>query len=119
MPAMRYPTSPGPSSATGVGMGSRTPISSASWTVPAWMNRTRLCEPSRPLTTRMELTTPRYWSYWLSKMRAWSGASGSPAGWGMRSITASSSSPTPSPVLAESRRISSAGMPSTVWISCA
>ena len=39
----------------------------------------------RPFITRIELTTPRYWSYWESKMSACSGASGSPFGAGMRS----------------------------------
>ena len=42
-------------------------------------------------------------------MSACSGASGSPVGGGMRSMTASSSSGTPSPVLALMRRMSSAG----------
>ena len=52
-------------------------------------------------------------------MRAWSGSVASPLGAGIRSITASSSSGTPSPVLALIRRISSAGMPSTDSISAA
>ena len=56
--------------------------------------------------TRTELTTPRYWSKCESKISACSGASASPTGAGMRSITASSSSGTPSPVLALMRRTS-------------
>ena len=68
---------------------------------------------------RTEDTTPRYWSKWESKMRPCSGPSGSPSGGGTRSTTASSSSATPSPVLALTRRISSAGMPSTFSISAA
>ena len=74
---------------------------------------------SRPFITRTELTTPRYWSNWLSKISACSGASASPCGGGIRSTTASSSASMPSPVLAEMRRMSSAGMPSTVSISIA
>ena len=81
----------------------------------------RSLEPSvrRPFMTRTLDTTPRYWSNWLSKIRAWSGASGSPCGAGMRAMTASSNSGTPSPVLAEMRRMSSAAMPSTFSISIA
>ena len=44
-------------------------------------------------------------------MSAWSGAAGSPAGGGIRSTMASSSSGTPSPVLAEMCRMSDAGEP--------
>ena len=51
------------------------------------------------------MTTPRYWSKCESKISACSGASASPTGGGMRSMTASSSSATPSPVLALMRRI--------------
>ena len=83
------------------------------------MNRSREPGVRRPCTTRTLDTTPRYWSNWLSKISACSGASGSPDGAGMRSITASSSSGTPSPVLAEMRRMSSAAMPSTFSISIA
>ena len=72
-----------------------------------------------PFMTRTDETTPRNWSKWLSKMRAWSGSSTAPVGAGMRSMTASSSSGTPSPVLALMRRISSAGMPRMFSISAA
>ena len=112
-------TMPGPRAATGVGSGRRTPTSSTGWIVAACMNRAFEPVLSEPFTTRIELTTPRYVSKWLSKISAWSGAAGSPSGAGMRSITASSSSGTPSPVLAEMRRMSSAGMPSTCSISAA
>src|SRR5664280_2027882 len=65
-----------------------------------------LSVPTRvPSITRMELTTPRYWSYAESKINARSGASGSPVGAGIRSTMASRSSGTPSPVLAEMWRI--------------
>ena len=79
--------------------------------VPAFMNLSFDPLVRRPFITRTLLTTPRYWSNWLSKINACSGASGSPFGAGMRSTTASSSSGTPTPVLAEIRRIWSAGMP--------
>ncbi len=62
-------------------------------------------------------TTPRYWSNWESKINPCSGASASPIGAGIRSMIASSSSGTPSPVLADMRMISSAGIPRTVSIS--
>ena len=65
------------------------------------MNRSFAPVRSAPFMTRTELTTPRYWSKCESKMSAWSGASSSPSGGGIRSITASSSSGTPSPVFAE------------------
>ena len=83
------------------------------------MKRSRDPLVSRPFITRTLDTTPRYWSNWLSKISACSGASASPTGGGMRSTTASSSSGTPSPVLAEMRRMSSAAMPSTFSISIA
>ena len=97
----------------------RTPTSSASCTAPACMNRSRAPVRSVPFITRTDDTTPRYWSKYESKISACSGASASPVGAGMRSTTASSSSGTPSPVLALMRRISSAGMPSTRSISSA
>ena len=78
--------------APGVGTGRRTPISIASCGVPACMNISFEPSVSRPFITRTELTTPRYWSYWLSKISACSGASGSPFGAGIRSHTASSRS---------------------------
>ena len=83
------------------------------------MKRSLELAASRPFITRTLDTTPRYWSNWLSKISACSGASGSPCGAGMRAMTASSSSGTPSPVLAEMRRMSSAAMPSTFSISIA
>ena len=46
-----------------------------------------------------------------SKMRACSGAAGSPFGAGMRCTIASSTSSTPAPVLPEARRISSSRQP--------
>ncbi len=64
-------------------------------------------------------TTPRYWSNWESKISPCNGACGSPTGAGIRSMIASSRSGTPSPVLADMRMISSAGMPRTVSISAA
>ena len=56
-----------------------------------------------PSTTRTNATTPRYWSYEESKISARGGAPGSPAGAGIRSTIASSTSATPSPVFAEMR----------------
>jgi hypothetical protein len=52
-------------------------------------------------------------------MSARSGPSGSPAGAGTRSTTASSRSPMPMPALAETRRIPSASTPSRSATSCA
>ncbi len=52
-------------------------------------------------------------------MSACKGAPGSPFGGGMRSHMASSSSGTPSPVLAETRNVSDAGTPRTASISAA
>ena len=50
---------------------------------------------SLPFMTRTLDTTPRYWSNWLSKISACSGASGSPSGAGIRAAIVSSSSGTP------------------------
>ena len=46
----------------GTGSGVRTPISSTSCTAAACMKRSRASVRMVPSTTRMELTTPRYWS---------------------------------------------------------
>ena len=62
MPAMRYPTSPGPRLATGVGTGMRTPISSASCVAFACTKRSLAPLVSVPSNTRTALTTPRYGS---------------------------------------------------------
>ena len=61
--------------------GRRTPTSSASWVALACMKRSRAAVRSVPFMTRIdELTTPRYWSKWQSKISACSGASASPIG---------------------------------------
>ena len=83
------------------------------------MNARREPALIRPFITRTLDTTPRYWSNCESKISACNGASGSPTGGGMRSMMASSNSGTPSPVLAEIRRMSSDGIPSTFSISAA
>ena len=83
------------------------------------MNRSLAPAASTPFTTRTDDTTPRYWSKWESKISPCSGASAEPDGGGVRSMTASSSSATPAPVLAEIRRTESAGRPSTCSISAA
>ena len=56
--------------------------------------------------------TPLYGSYWLSKIRARSGAFASPAGAGTRATMASRISAIPMPSLALARSTSSRGIPS-------
>ena len=80
------------------------PISCASKRVPSAIARSVSRARNAPSTTRTNATTPRYWSYDESKISARGGASGSPAGGGMRSTIASSTASTPSPVFAEMRR---------------
>ena len=87
-------------------LGEKKPSSSASKRVPGAIARSALARlRSAPSTTRTNATTPRYWSYEESKIeRARAARRGSPAGGGIRSTIASSTSSTPSPVLAEMRR---------------
>ena len=87
---MTYPTSPAESDAIGSRAGDMTPISSASNSVPWAIARSGSRVEKLPSTTRTNATTPRYWSYEESKTRARAGASGSPAGGGIRSTIASS-----------------------------
>ncbi len=68
--------------------------------------------------TRTRMTTPRYGSYQLSTSIAFSGASRSPLGGGIRSMIASSTSSMPMPVLAEARTASDASRPMISSISC-
>ena len=85
-------------------MGVKKPMSSISASVPAAIARTVSPFLNVPSTIRMYAITPRYWSYSESKISARGGASGSPEGGGTRCTIYSSSSVTPSPVLAEIRR---------------
>ena len=86
------------------------PSSSASNSVRVAIVRTLSRVENEPSTTRTNATTPRYWSYDESKIRARGGPSGSPPGAGIRATIASSTSSTPCPVFAE-MRITSAGSP--------
>jgi hypothetical protein len=63
--------------------------------------------------------TPRYSSYWASKISARSGALGSPFGGGTRSTMRSSTAATPSPLFAETRSASVASMARLFSISSA
>ena len=80
------------------------PSSSASNSVRCAIARSPSPLLNVPSTTRTNATTPRYWSYDESKISARGGAAASPAGAGIRSTIASSTSSIPSPVLAEIRR---------------
>ena len=62
---------------------------------------------------------PRYVSNVLSKMSAWSGASGSPVGGGTRSTIRSRTASTPTPVLALTWSTSSGSPPIKSVIDCA
>ncbi len=98
-PTMK-PTSPGPSRCAGCMSGRNTPTSVTSYCLPEliiWMTSPGSTLPSN---TRMWAMTPRYGSKWESKISARSGASASPDGGGTTRATASSTSGTPSPVLA-------------------
>ena len=88
-----------------------TPSSSASNSVPCAIARNGSRLEKVPSTTRTNATTPRYWSYDESKTSARAGASGSPAGAEIRSTIASSTSGTPTPVLAEIRSTRSGASP--------
>ena len=90
-----------------------TPSSSASNDVPCTIARSGSRVSKRPSTTRTKATTPRYWSYDESKTSARAGASGSPAGGGIRSTMASSTSSTPVPVFAEMRSTRSGDSPTS------
>ena len=98
-------------------MGVKKPMSSISASVPAAIARTMSPFLNVPSTIRMYAITPRYWSYSESKISARGGASGSPDGGGTRCTINSSSSLTPSPVLAEIRRITSGSSPISSAIS--
>ena len=92
-------------------------MSSMSASVPVAIARIASPFLNVPSTTRMYAITPRYWSNSESKISARGGASGSPCGGGTRLTSSSSRSSTPSPVLAEMRRTSSAGSPISSAIS--
>ena len=109
-PVTTYPTSPAVSSLAGFIVGEKKPSSSASNRVGSAIVQTFSPLRNTPSTTRMNATTPRYWSYDESKISARGGASRSPVGAGTRSTTASSTASTPRPVLAEIRSTSS-GLP--------
>ena len=95
----------------GIIAGAITPTCSASTTSPVCMASSLSPSANEPSMTRTKATTPRYWSYTESKIRARAGAAGSPEGGGTRATIASSTSGTPSPVLAEIRSTRSGSSP--------
>ena len=117
MPAMMKPISPGPSSATSVAFGAKTPTLSRSYAAAAAIMRIFRPFFSTPSCTRTSVTTPRYGSYQLSTSRAFSGASRLPLGAGRRFTMASSRSSMPRPLLAETMTASDVSMPTTSSIS--
>src|SRR5207247_972163 len=80
--------------------GVKNPTSSISASVPACMARIGSPFRTEPSTIRTYATTPLYWSNSESKIRARGGASGSPAGAGIRDTIASSTATPPAPVCA-------------------
>ena len=117
MPAMMKPTSPGPSSATSLGLGVKTPTLSRSYDAAAAIMRMRMPFLSTPSLTRTRVTTPRYGSYQLSTSSAFRGALRSPTGGGRRLTIASRRSSMPRPVLADTLTASDVSMPITSSIS--
>ena len=103
MPAVMKPTSPTPSSSSGVAFGVKAPTSSIRYSWPRAMKRTLIPFRSTPSITRTTMTTPRYESYQESKISAFSGAAPSPAGGGRRWTIASRTSCVPVPTLALAR----------------
>ena len=90
--AMKYPTSPQSSSSTGVIAGANTPTSSTTNSLLLFIMRMRIPLAMRPSTIRTYTTTPRYASYFASKMSARNDPSRSPFGGGTRLTIASSTS---------------------------
>ena len=103
MLATTKPTSPTPSSVTGMALGENTPRLSTSWSSPAAIRRIFIFGRITPSITRTTITTPRYGSYHVSKISALSGASGSPAGGWKRVTMASRMSRVPVPSFALAR----------------
>ena len=119
MPLMIYPTLPALSSLHGDRLSLSTPISSALYCLPVFTNFTKSSLRMRPFRILKYAIMPRNGLKTESKINAWSGASGSPDGAGMRSTIASRISGTPMPVLPLARIMSSCLHPSrsTIWSS--
>ena len=114
---MIYPTLPALISLRGIILSLRIPISSASYSLPVFTNRTLSPLRMVPFTTLKYAIIPRKELNTESKTRHCSGASGSPTGAGTVLMIASNTSVTPSPVLAEQRSISSRLQPNKSIIS--
>jgi hypothetical protein len=83
MLAVMYPTSPALKTSQGSNPTGRIcPISTTRYSAPVPIIRTVISRRSRPSIRRMYTMTPRYASYWLSKISARRGFSGSPLGAG-------------------------------------
>ena len=117
IPEMIYPTLPAEISFVGCIFNFNTPISSASYSLPVLKKRTRSLVRIVPFTTLKYAMIPRNGLNTESNTKHCSGASGSPAGGAIRSMIASNISGTPSPVLAEQRKISSRLQPNRSMIS--
>ena len=119
MPEMIYPTLPAESSFCGTCFICKTPISSASYSMPVLKNLTFSPVLMVPFMILKYAMMPLNELKTESKIRAWSGAFGSPLGAGIRLTMASRISGTPKPVRAEQRKISSRSQPkrSTIWSS--
>ena len=117
MLATMNPTSPTPSSSTGIAFGENTPNPSTSKSCFVAMSLILAFGRSMPSMTRTTITTPRYASYQESKISAFSGALGSPRGGWKRSTMASriSVTPVPSFALARIEVLLSRPMMSSIW----
>ncbi len=113
MEAVRKPISPGPRASTVSFFGVKTPTRSTVYSAPDDMSRIFWPFFRVPSKMRTSTTTPRYGSYQESTSSAFSGAFSSPFGGGRRLTMASSTSSTPSPVLAETSMASDASRPMT------
>ena len=117
IPLMIYPTSPVDNSALGTISIFSTPTSSASYSIPVLKNLTLSPLRMLPFSILKYAMIPRNELNTESKIRAWSGASGSPSGHGTRSTTALRMSSTPSPVLPLARIMPSRSQPMSSTIS--
>ena len=93
------------------------PTSTTLYTAPVAMSFISMSLRTRPSMRRMSTMTPRKESYWLSKTRALSGASGSPLGAGTPFTISSSTAGMLMPFFAEISGASMAGMPMMSSIS--
>ena len=104
---MRYPTLPALMVCCGIWLIPKIPISSAKYSLPVLTNLIRSPFLSVPLKIRKITSTPRKELNWESKIIACSGASGSPLGGGIFSITLAKISSIPIPSLPEANTMSS------------